>query len=329
MLSQTEMTRVRQIMQTPCKQGLVLHEEGVLLDCPNVFYDPAAGAWCMLFVRFDPADEAGSGYETWLAHSQDLLDWQVKGKVLAQGSGGWDDRQVSGGLALANTSWGGDHIPQKQAGFYWLSYLGGSRPGYETDPLSISLARTRSLSQLPWQRPLPGPVLASSDQDARDFEKATLYKSCIIRDEKELLGAPFVMFYNAKQPRHRIESIGLAVSDNLLDWKRFGDGPCLGRPELDHWHISGDPQLVRLDDLWVMHYFVAHGKSAYDTFACSRDLLHWTLWEGEPLVQPSAAYDEKYAHKPYVLKHQDIVYHFYCAVGQQGRGIALATSRPL
>jgi hypothetical protein len=36
-----------------------------------------------------------------------------------------------------------------------------------------------------------------------------------------------------------------------------------------------------------------------------------------------------YAHKPWLLKHKGVVYHFYCAVGNQGRAIALATSRPM
>jgi hypothetical protein len=34
-------------------------------------------------------------------------------------------------------------------------------------------------------------------------------------------------------------------------------------------------------------------------------------------------------HKPWLLKHKGVVYHFYRAVGNQGRAIALATSRPL
>jgi len=36
-----------------------------------------------------------------------------------------------------------------------------------------------------------------------------------------------------------------------------------------------------------------------------------------------------YAHKPWLLKHHGVVYHFYCAVGNQGRAIAMATSRPM
>ena len=34
-----------------------------------------------------------------------------------------------------------------------------------------------------------------------------------------------------------------------------------------------------------------------------------------------------YAHKPWLVKHDGVVYHFYCAVGDNGRVIALATSK--
>ena len=92
--------------------------------------------------------------------------------------------------------------------------------------------------------------------------------------------------------------------------------------------ISGDPQVVRLGDLWVMFYFGHRWKpKAFDTFAVSRDLVHWTKWEGAHLVEPSEPWDETFAHKPWLLKHEGVVYHFYCAVGREGRVIALATSR--
>lgn len=67
---------------------------------------------------------------------------------------------------------------------------------------------------------------------------------------------------------------------------------------------------------------------AFNTFACSYDLVHWTKWEGEDLVFPSEEYDRRYAHKSYVIKWNGIVYHFYCAVNEnKQRGIALATSQ--
>ncbi|MDD2442044.1 MAG: hypothetical protein PHG76_08015 [Eubacteriales bacterium] len=328
MVSEYDLQRVHQAMRTPRKRGMVLQEDGCSIDCPTVFYDGEAGCWGMFYARFDPGSSASSGYETWLAHSENLLDWQVQGRVLAQGSGGWDDRQADGGLALINPDWDGDHTPERYDGRYWMTYIGGALPGYEPDPLSIGVAYSETLSPVrPWQRPLTGPVLSPSDPDVRPFEAVTLYKSAVVRDPDERLGHPFLMYYNGKRQPFSIERIGLAVSDDMLHWRRCGDGHLLDQGIEDRWNISGDPQLIRWGDLWVMHFFVARDRTAYDTFACSRDLLNWTPWTGEPLVKPDQPYDMTFAHKPFVLKHDDVVYHFYCAVGDRGRGIALATSR--
>lgn len=67
----------------------------------------------------------------------------------------------------------------------------------------------------------------------------------------------------------------------------------------------------------------------HDTFAASRDLVHWTKWTGSHLIEPYEPWDLTYAHKPWVVKWRGTVYHFYRGVGDQGRTIALARSRPL
>lgn len=136
------------------------------------------------------------------------------------------------------------------------------------------------------------------------------------------------LFYNARQKGPAVERIGMAVSRDLVNWRRYGDGPVIdngpGRG------ISGDPQIVRMGDLWVMFYFGAFWRpGAFDTFACSNDLVTWTQWTGPDLIAPSEPWDREYAHKPWLLKHDGVVYHFYCAVGDQGRVIALATSKDL
>src|SRR5436190_1406901 len=111
---------------------------------------------------------------------------------------------------------------------------------------------------------------------------------------------------------------------NRIHCARNGDGPVIDNGK----GISGDPQIVRRNDLWVMFYFGHVWKpKAFDTFACSNDLVNWTKWEGPHLVEPSEPWDATFAHKPWMLKHEGVVYHFYCAVGDQGRAIALATSK--
>lgn len=322
------MQRIYDEVKTPFKYGVVLATESKdeLVDCPNVFRHD--GHWFMMFV----ANRDKVGYQTHLARSDDLLHWERVGTILPFRENGWDAWQADGGLSLYDTAWLGTHALAQHDGKYWLSYIGGGLHGYEPDPLAIGLASTTTpTSARPWTRLPDNPILSTAQSDNRPFESVTLYKSAIIRDGAQTLGWPFVMFYNGKTKIGNHESIGMAVSRDMLNWTRYGDTPVVdnapGKPA-----ISGDPQIAKIGELWVMFYFGFRwktGVSAFDTFAVSHDLVHWTKWDGEPLIKPSEPFDKTFAHKPWVLKHDGVVYHFYCAVGDQGRVIALATSRDL
>lgn len=330
-VSREQMQSIYDEVKTPFKYGVVFEPpEGKKIDCPNVFRH--GDKWFMMYVQLE---NNPTGYTTQLAESDDLLHWKPLGAILPRGATNtWDQANAGGGVALFDTEWNGSNTLQKYDGRYWLSYLGGALFGYEKTPLSIGLAFTSDPSEpQPWQK-LPQPVLKSSDADAREQERETLYKSYIFRDDAKTLGAPFVMFYNAK-PSHGSEQIFAAVSDDLKNWRRYGAGPALeNHPPAGARYgvISGDPQIVRMNGLWVMFYFGAFWKEgAFDTFAASGDLVHWTHWDGPDLIRPSEPYDTPFAHKPWIIKHDGVVYHFYCAVGgkKQHRVIALATSKDL
>ncbi len=320
------MDRIYAEVRTPFKYGVVLRgEPGELVDCPSVFR--RGGRWYLMYA----ASRDKRGYETWLARSDDLLHWEKLGRILPFRGEGWDAWQADGGAALVDVRWDGTHEMEAHEGKFWLTYLGGSRQGYEPDPLAIGLAWTTTPAEAaPWHRLAENPVLSPDQPDVRPFETVTLYKSTVIHDAARTLGHPFVMFYNGKQPKGGHEAIGMAVSDDLTHWTRYGADPVIENGRDAKYSISGDPQIVRIGDVWVMFYFGAFWQpGAFDTFACSRDLAHWTKWEGPHLVQPGEPYDQTYAHKPWVLKCEGVVYHFYCAVGDEGRVIALATSRDL
>jgi len=326
-VSADDMQRILDEVKTPFKYGIVLKGEAGAdgknkkLDCPSVFR--FNDKWYMLYVCMNEV-----GYETHLADSDDLLKWNPLGKVLSFRDDGWDKWQCDGGISLVDHRWGESMAPAMFDGRYWMSYIGGALQGYETDPLSIGMAWTKAPDRAEeWNRIEDNPVLGPTDPDVREFEKATLYKSQIIWDKSETLEHPFVMFYNGKElGKKRTERIGMAVSQDMTHWSRYGTGPVI-----DHGKgISGDPQIVKIGDLWVMFYFghVWPPKTS-DTFACSRDLVNWTDWTGARLVEPSELWDKTFAHKPWVLKHDGVVYHYYCAVGNEGRCIALATSRSM
>ena len=266
-----------------------------------------------------------------LARSADLLHWEKLGKIMSFPSSGWDKWQADGGISrFCDPTWGGSSELQTFDGKYWMSYIGGALQGYETDPLAIGMAWTKTPTEAKeWTRIAENPVLSTMQPDVREFEKKTLYKSQIIWDKAKTIGHPFVMYYNGKL-KNSFERIGMAVSDDMIHWQRFGKEPVVANGEGKQHGISGDPQIVRMGDLWVMFYFGAGWQpGAFDTFACSADLVHWTKWTGPHLVRPSEPWDRTFAHKPWVIKHDGVVYHFYCAVGDQGRVIALATSKQI
>lgn len=328
-VSPVEMAKVHEAVKTAHKVGVVLEpEEGMMLDNPNVFR--YGDRWWMLYIQFDRR-----GYETHLAESEDLVHWKRRGCVFSRGAAGaWDVAQADGGPALMDVRWDGPNALGMFDGKYWMTYIGGAKEGYETDPLSIGVAYAPTPTN-EWLRARAMPALAAADADVRPFERRTLYKSFVVDDPGHTLGARFVMYYNAKHektPQH--ESIGMAVSDDMVNWRRFGSGPVVanGVPG-EAFAISGDPMVRRIGSLWVMFYFGCgwkpDQKGAFETFAVSRDLVNWTKWEGAPLVAPSEPWDAQHAHKPWVIRHNGITYHYYCAVGDRGRVLALATSAPV
>jgi len=322
-VSDETMRQIYEETKTPFKYGIVIHPpEGDVVDCPSIFRQN--NRWYMMYVGAINK----IGYETYLAESDNLLDWKPLGKILSFQKDGWDHWQADGGISLVDHNWAGTHALQTHDNKYWLSYIGGALQGYEPDPLAIGIAWTNDATDpKEWTRAQNNPVLAPWDADVRPFEKKTLYKSNIIRDESKSIGSEFVMFYNGKQEGPGTERIGMALSDDMLHWKRFGQSPVIDNGPRG---ISGDPQIVRLNNIWVMFYF-GHvwQPKAFDTFAASHDLIHWTKWTGPHLIEPTEPYDQTFAHKPWLLEWDGIVYHFYCAVGDKGRTIALATSRDL
>ena len=321
------MERIAREVATPYKFGMVIApEKGEKLDGPMVFR--RNGRWYMMYVRFD-----GRGYATMLADSDDLLTWRKLGCILPRGKAGdWDSEQADGVPLLLDPEWEGSNELKSFNGKYWMLYIGGSRKGYEPDPLSTGVAFTDDpAAAREWTRAKAVPALSPSDADARPFERKTIYKHYVVEDASRSLGARFVDYYNAKQKGEWHERIGMAVSDDLVNWRRYGDKPVIDDCVPGRAGISGDPMIRRIGDVWVMFYFGYNWrpgeKGAFDTFACSRDLVNWTKWTGEPLLRTSEPYDRVHAHKPWVIKHDGVVYHFYCAVGDSGRGLALATSR--
>ncbi len=333
---QSVMQKIYDEVKTPYKYGLVITPENDTkkIDCPSVFRK--GKYWYMTYILFD-----GRGYETWLAKSKNLFEWKTLGKIMSFGDTTnkdnleWDVNQRAGYVALQDTKWGGTYQLQKFNNKYWMSYIGGRDKGYETGSLAIGIAHTEKDATKPheWNR-IGDAVLSATDKDVRWWENKKLYKSSIAWDKDKILGHPFIMYYNANgdtsnnTPKWRwFERIGMAVSDDMINWQRYQTDPVVHHKI----GITGDGVIQKMGDVWVMFYFGAfwenRSKEAFNRFACSYDLVNWTDWNGEDLIKSTEGYDAKYAHKSYVVKWKNVVYHFYCAVDNKDhRGVAVATS---
>lgn len=334
--TQGEMAKLYEEIKTPYKYGLVLAPETnhYKIDCPTVYQKD--NKWYMTYLVYDgKGGRDGRGYETWLATSDNLLEWTTLGPILSFRDGTWDTNQRGGFLSLQDMEWGGSYELEKYKKKYWMTYIGGASSGYEAGPLKLGLAYTKGdITKAHEWKSLKNPIMSPSDKDAQWFENITQYKSVVYHDKEQLLGKPFVMFYNAggRHPETQIkaERIGIALSSDMKKWKRYAGNPIFTHEE----GITGDAHIQKVGDLYVMFYFSAFRADrpykAFNTFACSYDLVNWVDWEGDDLVVPSKDYDNLFAHKSFVVKHDGAVYHFYCAVNKDDqRGIAVAVSKPM
>lgn len=312
-------------IKTPHEQGVVLRPTGIensfdsqLVDNPHVFHKD--NHWYMTYVGHD-----GKGYRTGLASSSDLLSWERMGLILDHGADDNDwDLYNAGGYIVRDHQWGTAPTLHRFKGEYIMLYLGSSEPGYEIGKISIGLARAQSLMG-PWKRH-PEPVITPLDND---LERGAIWKIFTLPLDGRYLG--FFPVGSYKVVGH--EWMSMAYSVDLINWEREVSNPVLARSTDNEGKVwgerqTGDCEVFKIDDTWVMVYFTDSPHGVIDSFAISEDLVRWQP-SHMPLRRRNLPYNSTYAHKPCIFKYEGVVYHFYNAVGDEGRVIALATSKPL
>ena len=341
--------------RTPCKYpALILKAtgnkqdfDGLAVDDPIVFR--ANGRFHMLYIGFD-----GTGYQTGLASSADLIHWTRTALV---GPRDPNSRFTKYNLAISSIlrdkSLHGTGEALKVNGRYlaaWNAYPGA---GYEEGAAVIGLATSRDL--LHWT--LTDPILFP--EQGAPWEHGGLYRADLLLDK-----GTYYLYYNAKTDTlaksegggwH--EQTGVATSTDLKRWTRYAGNPILRNgargsatwPASNPLHdqtpptadsrdsrFASNPYVVKNGSQYAMFYFgfrYERPGRACEMLAVGTDPLHFTK-QSEVLIDTGApgSIDETFAHKPSVIYHEGSLYHFYCAVSgaypNEVRGIAVARSRP-
>lgn len=302
----------------------------------------------MLYIGWD-----GIGYQTGLATSQDLIHWTRTALVAPRDSASKYTRYnlaLSSILRDKNLRSRGDAI--KVNGKYLGAWNAYPSAGYEEGAAVIGLATSDNL--LHWQ--LTEPIL--TPQAGAPWEHDGLYRPDLMLDR-----GTYYLYYNAKTdplPKSEgggwREQTGVATSKDLKTWTRWPENPILkngprgastyppdtpvpaGTPSTDarDSHFASNPFVVQNGCDFAMFYFgfgYQRPGRACEMLALGADPFTF-LKVPEILIDTGApgSIDETFAHKPSVITHEGILYHFYCAVSgkypSERRGIAVARSKP-
>ena len=332
-ISDSVIQEIYEEIKTPYPYGVVLRPgaqgewDSSLVDSPGVFQIPGDDEY--VYMTYVGIGDNFAGYSTGIARSKDMLNWEKIGTVLdnTEEYDTWDGFNV-GGYILRDHTWGELPTPHvvsegEYAGKYVMPYLASDTPGYEQGIKRAGIAFADELfledgSLAKWER-YPDPVLDAHD-GTYPYEKGIIWKMQGVWDPETEL---YYAFYNAATGPEVMCGV---TSEDLIHWERMENNPLLKNDGTSFGNsFNADADVVKIGDYWVMIYFTDSPKGIIDSFAVSTDLQNWTKSYIE-LTALNSTWANTYAHKPSVVKKNGVVYHYYCAVGTEGRTIAVDTS---
>lgn len=292
------------------------------VDCPFVFR--YKNEYRMTYLGWD-----GTGYQTGLASSTDLVNWTRLACILRRDASNPITRyNIAMNWILRDTRLHSKGELKRVHGRYLGVFHAYPNAGYEQGPAVIGLCWSRDL--LHWEI---GDIILRPE-DGADWENGGLYKPCLVEER-----GTYYLFYNAKtktRPKSEgggwREQTGVATSTDLKIWKRYEGSPVIrngpaGSPDE---RFASDPCVMTDNGRWLLFYFGLDAKGkARDLMAIGTDPYHFVKSDRVLIdVGPPGTVDSTYAHKPSVITAGPELYHFYCAVSgrypNEVRGISVA-----
>ncbi len=213
-------------------------------------------------------------------------------------------------------------------GEFRMLYIGFDGTGYQT-----GMARSADLRR--WERVA---CVARRDPEST-YTRYNVALSCIVRESglmsqgrlKKVRGR-YLGAWNA-YPNAGLEEgaavIGLAWSDDLLHWELTD--PVLFPTDGAPWEHGGlyRPNLIEEDGVFYLYYNAktdnlskeaGGGWREQSGVATSRNLKHWTRYEGNPILRNGgrSAWDSRFASNPFVVHHRGLWGMYYFGLDLHG-----------
>ena len=203
-----------------------------------------------------------------------------------------------------------------------LNFLGNVKINMRQD---IGLAISNDLSR--WERYKEDPIFYPSS-NKKDWDSGLVCHSYILKE-----AGKYYMFYDGSSIGNWKESIGIAKSNDLINWERIDKNPVLesGSFWWDSIHVSRCCVIKKEDGNFYMLYAGNDGICERIGAARSKDLINWDKFIREPVIDlgPKGSWDDTYVSDPKILKVKN--YYLMTYTGYQGdRGCTgLAYSKDL
>lgn len=279
------------------------------VESPYIIFDEKLQKFVMVYTAYAVDHSASSiGWAT----SDDLITWSKQGELIKPS-----------GLASNGDQYGmtGPAIYYYD-GLYYLYYLGLNGSGYEGEPINMCLATTASLTSPSWTyRGIKIPIQSSG------WANEAIYHANIFTYNNK-----WWIFFNARGSIEGVsaERFGYATSDSIDgDWTVSSDRVSKNLEVHETFIRAADPAVFEFNGLLYVFFFsitTTDNSKAVDQWGWTTPSEFPNGWRyGGELLDTTPTYQSSYAHKPFVIKYNNVLYHYYTAVGDQGRCIALKT----
>ena len=283
-----------------------------MVESPTVWYDVSLNKYVMVHSCYGSSEIGTIGY----AYSNDGVTWEEQGQLTI---GDVTDVTKTGPVMVV------------EYGKYYLFYLSSTDSGYEAGSVRLRLVIGNSFNDfINGNISQPTTILTPSNTENEEiwWANAKIYHPCFMKYNNM-----WYMFINAMDATG-VERVGYATSltldgawelqpNPLHELNTIFDNIQALYPNKHFNILMGDPSVFELNGFIIMVFFSAVADAEAQLYTAS-DYWAYTTKEMFPngwkyggiSVSPTeGTYDSQYAHKPYIIKNKNKLFHYYTSLG--------------
>jgi len=169
-----------------------------------------------------------------------------------------------------------DHALLKKDDIYHLIYIRGKAATHWPEWPTRNFGHATSKDLINWE--IHEPVVQSNEKGWDEYQ---VWAPHIVEHNGEYC----MLYTGVNYPCS--QSIGLAKSDDLFNWKKIGDGPVITPGKWGIWHSEGgadcrDPVMLKVGDTYYCYYTAVRKVEGADPpheycvgISSSKDLINW------------------------------------------------------